>query len=111
MKQNTAQETGLDDAMTLIEALELPYLKALQTRLAEHVVKREVAERGDALAEIRRIAARVGMSVDALLAGVKASPTHAKPAKYRHPDGRTWSGAGREPLWIKGQDRAPFLIP
>ncbi len=34
----------------------------------------------------------------------------AKP-KYRNPaDGKTWSGRGKEPLWIKGQDRNAFLI-
>lgn len=29
--------------------------------------------------------------------------------KYRDPDsGATWSGKGREPLWIAGEDRAAF---
>ena len=32
-------------------------------------------------------------------------------AKYRDPkSGATWSGMGREPLWIKGQSRETFLI-
>lgn len=34
-----------------------------------------------------------------------------KPAKYRDPvSGATWSGMGREPLWIKEQPRERFLI-
>lgn len=34
-----------------------------------------------------------------------------KPAKYRDPaTGATWSGMGREPIWIKGRSREPFLI-
>lgn len=33
------------------------------------------------------------------------------PAKYRDPDsGKTWSGKGREPAWLRGKDRAAFLI-
>ncbi|WP_175684245.1 H-NS histone family protein [Burkholderia cenocepacia] len=32
-------------------------------------------------------------------------------AKYRDPSsGKEWSGRGREPEWLKGQDRAAFLI-
>jgi DNA-binding protein H-NS len=35
----------------------------------------------------------------------------AKPAKYCDPvSGATWSGMGREPLWIKGQSREQFVI-
>ncbi len=26
------------------------------------------------------------------------------PVKYQHPDGRTWSGRGRRPAWIKAMD-------
>lgn len=37
--------------------------------------------------------------------GVKAKP------KYRDPEtGAIWSGRGKEPAWIKGKDREPFLI-
>lgn len=33
------------------------------------------------------------------------------PAKYRDPmTGAVWSGRGKEPLWIKGKDRTPYLI-
>lgn len=38
-------------------------------------------------------------------AGVKVPP------KYRDPaSGATWSGRGREPEWIKGREREPFLV-
>jgi len=31
--------------------------------------------------------------------------------KYRDPrTGKTWSGRGRAPRWIQGEDRTPFLI-
>ena len=31
------------------------------------------------------------------------------PAKYRHPDGRVWSGKGRAPGWLAGHE-AEYLI-
>ena len=31
--------------------------------------------------------------------------------KYRNPEnGQTWTGRGKEPLWIAGKDRSLFLI-
>lgn len=111
MKQNTALDTALEDATTLIEALELPYLEALQKRLAQHIEMRRVIERASAVEEIRRIAARLGMSVDELMTAQPPKPARATTAKYRDPEtGAPWSGIGREPLWIKGKDREQFRI-
>ncbi len=34
-----------------------------------------------------------------------------RPAKYRDPEsGKTWSGAGRAPLWIRDRNYSDFLI-
>jgi DNA-binding protein H-NS len=34
-----------------------------------------------------------------------------RPAKYRDPEsGKTWSGVGRAPLWIRDRDASAFLI-
>lgn len=38
--------------------------------------------------------------------GIKAKPKYKDPAT-----GVIWSGRGKEPAWIKGQDRSKFLIP
>ena len=35
-----------------------------------------------------------------------STPAAPGPVKYRHPDGRTWSGRGRRPAWIKAMDAA-----
>ncbi|MBJ9963672.1 hypothetical protein CFB84_10525 [Burkholderia aenigmatica] len=41
----------------------------------------------------------------------KAGKGGTVPAKYRDPaSGKEWSGRGREPEWLKGKDRAAFLI-
>ncbi|MBD9530673.1 H-NS histone family protein [Comamonas sp. CMM01] len=37
--------------------------------------------------------------------------TSTVPAKYRNPEtGDTWTGRGKEPVWIRGQDREAYLI-
>ncbi|MDF3084396.1 H-NS histone family protein [Burkholderia sola] len=33
-----------------------------------------------------------------------------KPKYYDPVSGQTWSGVGREPLWIKNEDRSKYLI-
>ncbi len=40
-----------------------------------------------------------------------SSPRVAAPARYQDPTtGKTWSGLGKPPNWIKGQNREEFLI-
>ncbi len=38
-------------------------------------------------------------------------PRPSLPPKYVHPDGRTWSGQGRMPLWLVGEDKEKYLLP
>ncbi|CAB3758712.1 H-NS histone family protein [Paraburkholderia humisilvae] len=39
------------------------------------------------------------------------APHASVPPKYRDPaSGKTWSGRGRTPLWMRGDDRDAFLI-
>ncbi len=45
----------------------------------------------------------------------KRTPAKAVAAKYRGPDGQTWSGRGLTPRWMaeliaKGQSKADFLV-
>ncbi|CAB3810549.1 DNA-binding protein Bv3F [Paraburkholderia ultramafica] len=40
-----------------------------------------------------------------------ASKARVQTPKYRDPrTGKTWSGRGRLPRWIEGENRTPFLI-
>ena len=46
-----------------------------------------------------------------LKACVNQMPKKKRQAKYRCPtSGATWSGLGRTPNWIKGQDKDQYLI-
>jgi DNA-binding protein H-NS len=45
------------------------------------------------------------------LKGAKKKGLRSLKPKYQDPaSGATWSGAGRPPAWIQGQDRAAFLV-
>jgi DNA-binding protein H-NS len=108
----TPHAAALADVLPLIEALELPYLESLQQLLADHIAKRRIELIAEARAKIARIALNVGLSAEEILA-MKPGRFHAGRGepKYRNPEtGKTWSGLGTVPGWIKGKDRAAFLI-
>ena len=66
-------------------------------------------------------AAENNLSLDAILAGQQPTQGQGRKvrrgtgdkvaAKFRDPEtGKTWSGRGREPTWIKGKNREEFKI-
>lgn len=110
--QNSAMKTGFDDAIALIEHLEMPYLEALAQRLQKHISERRITERAAATEQIRKIAASVGMSVEELITPLKTPLKNSqisgakskRPAQFadpRDPINNTWSGSGRAPLWFR----------
>lgn len=112
-KQSTAQETAINDAMSLIEALELPYLVELSKRLGEHIEQRRKADIVDARRRIESIAQGVGLSVDDLLKMPISGVNGMLPPKYADPSdpSRTWSGIGRKPFWMRDlMERQGFTL-
>jgi len=84
--------------------------EALQRQIdAAH--EQEVAT---AIEKVREIIGEYSLTPEQLFSqpkGKLGSKVGTRPAKYRDPaSGATWSGMGREPLWIKGQSREQFLI-
>ncbi|MGH8335598.1 MAG: H-NS family nucleoid-associated regulatory protein [Rhodoferax sp.] len=73
--------------------------------------QREISQ---AVAQVRSLVAEFGLTAQDVFPSGKArsSGTHAKVApKYRNPTtGDTWTGRGKPPKWIQGQDRAKFVI-
>ena len=66
-------------------------------------------------------AAENNLSLDAILAGQQPAQGQGRKArrgngdkvaaKFRDPEtGKTWSGRGREPTWIKGKNREEFKV-
>ncbi|MDP9109818.1 MAG: H-NS histone family protein [Pseudomonadota bacterium] len=92
--------------------------KDLQEQIARLQREAEAARKAelkDAIAKIREQMALYGITADDL-GGAAGKGSRAKgaktpvAAKYRDPEsGKTWSGRGRAPLWVKG-DQAKYLI-
>jgi DNA-binding protein H-NS len=84
--------------------------EALQRQI-DTAQEQEVAA---AIEKVREIINEYSLTPEQVFAqpkGKRGPKSGTKPAKYRDPvSGATWSGMGREPLWIKGQSREQFLI-
>lgn len=92
----------------------------------QELAKRQQVQVQAVHAEILRLAASIGMSVEEVLAtgavgkkgAAKAGIGRTVPPKYRDPDqaGNTWTGRGRPPHWVSqklatGVSLSDLLIP
>lgn len=70
------------------------------------------AERRDALSQVREILHSHGLTQDDVFPRKKGTSVIRPVApKYRDPlTGLQWTGRGKEPAWIRGQDRSQFRI-
>ncbi|MDQ7979862.1 H-NS histone family protein [Paraburkholderia sp. SARCC-3016] len=67
-------------------------------------------ERAMAIENVRAIVSEYSLTPEQVFAKTRHVPV-PRPPKYRDPaSGATWSGRGREPIWLKGQSRDRFLI-
>ena len=73
----------------------------------------------EAITKARELVAEFGLTVQdvfpsgrgASKSGNKASSGNKVAPKYRDPaTGQSWTGRGKAPKWIDGQDRAKYLI-
>lgn len=98
--------------------MSLSYKELLEKREA---LEREIAqarqnEISSAVAKVRELVAEYGLTVQDVFPGRGAKTSVTKSvskvaAKYRDPaTGQTWTGRGKAPKWIEGQDRSPFVI-
>lgn len=96
--------TSYKDLLAQREALEQAIAQARQNEIAS------------AVAKVRELVAEHGLSVQDIFPGRASKSGAAKAAskvaaKYRDPaTGQTWTGRGKAPKWIEGQDRTPFVI-
>ena len=77
--------------------------------LQEESIRRKA--KGEALDRIRSLIVEYRLTPSEL--GLEADPQSRRPAavKYRDPKtGAAWSGRGRPPRWLEGQDRARFAV-
>jgi DNA-binding protein H-NS len=87
-------------------------LLAKAEELDRQIASARSVEAGAALADIKAKIAEFGFTVDDVFSTKKTRKQRARTGPtYRDPDsGATWSGMGREPGWIKGKDRAAFVV-
>ncbi|MEN9491498.1 MAG: hypothetical protein RJA63_1947 [Pseudomonadota bacterium] len=92
------------------------YKQLLEQRESLELQIREAKKRetGAAIAQVRALVAEFGLIPQDVfpLAKPRSARAGAKvAAKYRNPaTGQTWTGRGKAPKWIDGQDRAQYLI-
>jgi DNA-binding protein H-NS len=87
----------------------------IQAQIAELQKQAEAARSNEisaAKAQIAELMKVHGLTLTDLIGKSKpAKPPHPVAAKYKDPvSGATWTGRGRAPLWLNGQDKNNFLI-
>jgi len=113
-------ETAVQDAVAaetapLENGKSVEELRAERQKLDDEIKQRQDAEKASVIAQIKTVAENYGVTPDELVEAMgglrsKRKGVKAKP-KYRDPaTGAIWSGRGKEPAWIKGQVRDPYLI-
>ena len=90
-------------------------LQAEREKLDAEIKVKQDAQKASVIAQIKTVVDTYSIPVDELveaLGGLKSKRKGIKAKqKFRDPaSGATWSGRGKEPAWIKGQNRDNFLI-
>jgi DNA-binding protein H-NS len=113
-----AIEDKIADVMQIIETLDYPELLRLRELIDGEYKQKAAAARETVIAEMQTKLQQLGMSLDDVIAAQqkrKRRPRQAVPPKYRSPEGKTWSGRGPTPKWMReieevGGNRDDFLI-
>lgn len=89
-------------------------LMAQRAALEAKIKEARAAEVSGAVSKIRELVGEFGLSANDIFGSPKGKRGSSGPgaAKYRDPQsGKTWTGRGKPPLWIKdAADRDAFLI-
>jgi DNA-binding protein H-NS len=88
-----------------LSKLSLEELQALARDIEQEILARREADRERVLAQMRELAASVGLSLEELLKqerGRERARVPGTSVRFRHPENSalTWSGRGKRPQWI-----------
>lgn len=92
------------------------YQNLLQERIAleQKIEEARRKELASAISQVRALVEQFGLTEKDVFSTGRArgvNPGSKVAAKYRDPaTGQTWTGRGKAPKWIQGQDRAQFAI-
>lgn len=69
-------------------------------------------EKAEGISKVKSLIEQYGLTASDIFSKRAGKTTGGKvPAKYRDPaTGQTWTGRGKAPKWIEGQDRSRFAI-
>lgn len=89
--------------------------KDIQAKIAElqqQAAAQRESELSGAIEQIRALMQEYGITTDDLQpSSRKGAAKTSAPVQFRHPDtGDTWSGRGRMPRWMAGQDKEQFRV-
>ena len=89
-------------------------LLAQREALEQQIAAARKSEVASAVQEIKSLIEAFGLTQDDVFSTAKQKPMREKVSvapKYRDPaTGATWTGRGKAPKWIEGQDREKFAI-
>lgn len=110
-------ENMIDEASDTpdLDQLTVEELQRHQEEIDRRIRQKQEAEKKAVIEQIVNVVNTYKIPIDELIEAlgglkVKRKGVKAKP-KYQDPvTGTLWSGRGKEPSWIKGKDRKPFMI-
>lgn len=98
-----------------LDDMSVEELKRQQEEIQRRLLEKQKAEKRSVIDQIVDVVSTYQITTEELveaLGGFKPKRQGVKAkAKYRDPiSGITWSGRGKEPVWLRGKDRNKFLI-
>ena len=88
-------------------------LLAQKEALEKQIIEAKAREKAEGVAKAKAIIEQYNLSASDIFSrkGAVGSRGGKVAAKYRNPaTGETWTGRGKAPKWIEGQDRSRFAI-
>ncbi|WP_292137488.1 H-NS histone family protein [Mesorhizobium sp.] len=118
-EETSADHDGVDGdgqhgAPDNLDDMSVEQLKQQQEEIDRKIKERQQQEKQAVIDQIVNVVNTYNIPIEELvdaLGGmkIKRKGVKAKP-KYQGPNGEIWSGRGKEPAWIRGKKRDPFLI-
>lgn len=91
-----------------LSTLSIPDLEALALEIPKEIARKKAHAKKNLLADMQALARQAGVNLEDLFGDVSASTSQPKTKrtavapKYRNPndESQTWTGRGRQPLWV-----------
>jgi DNA-binding protein H-NS len=84
--------------------------KILKAKMELEISREKSRLRAQILAEVRECVSMFEFTSQDVFRDTLQSARKKQPLYFNPSTGKTWSGVGKEPLWLKGKDRSDYLI-